>query len=315
MVEETNADTTTDFDGNYQILASSGQTLAFGYVGYKWHEERVVDEVATINVQLQPANELEEVVLTGVATGTSTRKLGFTVSKISEQGLQDVPASDPGNALRAKVTGIRVVQASGNPTSAPETRLRGSTPISGNHSPLYIIDGIMVDGGTREINFEDIESVEVVKGAAGSSLYGSLAGNGVVQYFTYRGKGVSELKVSLRNSLGWSALPSEYPISKRHNYVMSDGKFTFNEAEQLQNETDGLKDNLYPTYHDNLKEVLTSQPTLTNYVSLSKSSENFNFHASAQNTEVGGLIKSLPPYNRKNFRLNEKIKIQLYLTP
>ena len=303
VVEETNAGTTTDFDGNYQILASSGQTLVFSYVGYE-SQSVAVGTSSSMDVQLQPANELEEVVLTGVATGTSTRKLGFTVSKISEQSLQDVPASDPGNALRAKVTGIRVVQASGNPTSAPEIRLRGSTSISGNQSPLYIIDGIMLEGGTREINVEDIESVEVVKGAAGSSLYGSLAGNGVVQYFTYRGKGVSELKVSLRNSFGWSALPSEYPISKRHNYVMSNGKFTFNEAEQLQNETDGLKDNMYPTYHDNLKEVLTSQPTLTNYVSLSKSAENFNFHASAQNTEVGGLIKSLPPYKRKNFRLN-----------
>ncbi len=302
VVQGTNTGTTTDFDGNYQILATQGQTLVVSYVGYA--TQNVAVNSATHNVSLQADNELDEVVLTGVATGTSTRKLGFTVSKISEQGLQDVPAADPGNALRAKVAGIRVVQASGNPTSAPEIRLRGSTSISGNQSPLYILDGIMLEGSTRDINVEDIRSVEVVKGAAGSSLYGSLAGNGVIQYFTYRGKGVRDFKVSLRSEYGWSELPSEYPISKRHNYAMSNGSFVFNSGNQLQNETDGLKDNPYPTYHDNLDAVLTSQPTTTNYVSISKGTENFNFHASAQSTEVGGLIKSLPPYKRTNFRLN-----------
>ena len=306
IVQGTTTGASTDFDGKYQINATQGQTLVFSYVGYA--TQNVVVNSATHDVSLQPGNELDEVVLTGVATGTSTRKLGFTVSKISEQGLQDVPAADPGNALRAKVAGVRVVQASGNPTSAPEIRLRGSTSISGNQSPLYILDGIMLEGSTRDINVEDIKSVEVVKGAAGSSLYGSLAGNGVVQYLTYRGNGVSDFKVSLRSEYGWSELPSEYPISKRHNYIMSNGKFVFNSAGQLQNETDGLKDNTYPQYHDNLNEILTSQPTRTNYVSISKGTENFNFHASAQNTEVGGLIASLPPYKRNNFRLNTDYK-------
>ncbi len=303
VVQGTNTGTTSDFDGNYQISATQGQTLVFSYVGYA--TQNVVVSAATHNVSMQTDNALDEVVLTGVATGTSTRKLGFTVSKISEEGLQDVPASDPGNALRAKVAGIRVVQASGNPSSAPEIRLRGSTSISGNQSPLYIVDGVILENTIRDINVEDIRSVEVVKGAAGSSLYGSLAGNGVIQYFTYRGKGVSDFKVTLRSEAGWSELPSKYPISKRHNYELnSDGTFAFNSANQLQSDDDGLKDNLYPTSHDNLSEILTSQPTLTNYVSISKGTENFNFHASAQNTEVGGLISSLPPYVRKNFRLN-----------
>ena len=306
IVQGTNNGTSTDFDGRYQINATQGQTLAFSYVGYA--TQQVTVSAATHDVMLQTDNTLDEVVLTGVATGTSTRKLGFAVSKISEQGLQDVPASDPGNALRAKITGIRVVQASGNPTSAPEIRLRGSTSISGNQSPLYLVDGIMLEGGTRDINVEDIKSVEVVKGAAGSSLYGSLAGNGVVQYFTYRGKESRDFKVSLRSEYGWSELPNAYPISKRHNYEMSNGKFVFNNAGQLQNEADGLKDNVYPEYNDNLKEILTSQPTLTNYISISKGTENFNFHASAQNTEVGGLISSLPPYKRKNFRINADYK-------
>ena len=140
MVEETNAGTTTDFDGNYQISADVGQTLAFGYVGYEWQKE-IVDGIATINVQLSPANELDEVVLTGVAGKTDLKKVSFAVGKVNEDKIQQAPGVNPANAIRSKVPGVTVVQGSGLPGNASAIRIRGATSLVGSQAPLYTTGG------------------------------------------------------------------------------------------------------------------------------------------------------------------------------
>jgi TonB-dependent SusC/RagA subfamily outer membrane receptor len=183
-VKGTSSGTETDFDGKYSIKASNGDVLIFSYVGYK-NVEKTVGSSNTINISMaEDANVLDEIVVTGVARGTSTKKLGFSLAKVGEAALQQVPAVDAANALRGKVAGVRIVQPSGNPSSAPQIRLRGSTSISGSQSPLIIIDGIISDGSIRDVPVEDIASIEVVKGAAAASLYGSLAANGVIQIIT-----------------------------------------------------------------------------------------------------------------------------------
>jgi len=188
----TSSGTSTDFDGKYQLAANVGDVLNFSYVGYAT-QSVTVGASNTYDLSMVLDNTLDEVIVTGVAIGTSTKKLGFSVGKVNKEELQEVPAADPANALRGKVSGVRIVQASGNPASSPEIRLRGSTSISGNQRPLLIVDGIITDGDLKDIAVEDIESMEVIKGAAAASLYGSLAGNGVIQIITKKGKGQQDM--------------------------------------------------------------------------------------------------------------------------
>ena len=154
----TSSGTTTDFDGKYQLAANVGDVLEISYVGYATQSVTVITS-NTYNVSMVLDNNLDEVIVTGVAIGTSTKKLGFSVGKVNKEELQEVPAVDPANALRGKVSGVRIVQASGKPSSAPEIRLRGSTSISGNQRPLLIVDGIITDGSIRDIKIQSRLSI------------------------------------------------------------------------------------------------------------------------------------------------------------
>ena len=134
-------------------------------------------------------NRLQEVVTTGVTAGTEQKKLAFSVAQVSEKDMP-IPGSNPLSQLQGKVAGANIVSASGRPGTAPAIILRGPQSINASgrgQDPLYIIDGVVSQGGLQDINPQDIENIEVVKGAAASSLYGSRAGNGVIQITTRSG--------------------------------------------------------------------------------------------------------------------------------
>src|SRR5581483_3452769 len=136
---------------------------------------------------------LEQVVVTGVSEATSTRKLGFSVGVVDAEALKEAPATTPLASLAGKVAGAEVtVGASAQPGSEPSIRLRAATSLTGRSDPLIIVDGTITRLGMADINSEDIERVEVIKGAAASSLYGSDAANGVIQIFTRRGANLAE---------------------------------------------------------------------------------------------------------------------------
>jgi len=113
---------------------------------------------------------LDELVVTGVNEATSTKKLPFAVGKVSADQIQDVPGTTALGALNGKVAGVRVEAPSGDPASAPSIRLRGATSISGSSNPLVIIDGTISRASLADIASEDIDRIEVIKGAAASSL-------------------------------------------------------------------------------------------------------------------------------------------------
>ena len=325
--------TETDFDGKYSIRTKVGDILVFSYLGYK-RVERTVGNSNTINVTLeQDDNVLDEIVVTGVATGTSTKKLGFALSKVDSESIQQVPAADAANALRGRVAGVRVVAPSGNPSTAASIRLRGSTSISGSQSPLIIVDGIITtgDGGLRDIPVEDIESMEVIKGAAASSLYGSLAGNGVIQIITKKGKG--KLTVDVKSEYGWSEIQRSYPTTNLHPYVNDPQGVRFGDWDNDPStpdtsnfgfdlstgnrvlDPDGLFDNPYlsPNF-DNVENIFTNQPVSTQTVSLSGSDSKYKYFLSAQRFEQGGVLEPVPAFNRNTFRANFEVKATDKLT-
>jgi len=156
-------------------------------------------------------NRLSEVVVTGSMEGTERAKVPFSVGRVTSEDLP-VPALDPIRALEGKVGGLRIGQTSGQPGTTPEILMRGPTSINAtgrSQAPMIIVDGaIQRVGSLDEIGGLDIESVEVVKGAAGSSLYGSSAANGVIIIKTKRGANTDGIKWTFRSEGGISDLNS-----------------------------------------------------------------------------------------------------------
>ena len=173
----------------------------------------IVPGAQTQNFTLQgDVNRLSEVVVTGVVEGTERSKVPFSVGRITAEDLP-VPALDPIKALAGKVAGLRIANTSGRPGSSPEIQLRGPTSINATgrtQGPLIIVDGaIMNVGSLNELGGLDIESAEVVKGAAGASLYGTRAANGVITIRTKRGSsGTDGIKFNARTEYGFSDLNS-----------------------------------------------------------------------------------------------------------
>lgn len=305
----------TNVDGEYTIanVPAGTYTLRATFVGFRKFETQVTvgsGDVVQDIVLVEDVLGLEEVVVTGVGAGTETTKLGFSVSKVNDEALSEVPAADVGSAIRAKVPGITVVKASGDPSAGATIRLRSSTSLSNNQSPLIIVDGVITDGSLADINMQDVESIEVVKGAAGASLYGSLAGNGVIQIITKRAsKSVDKPEVTVRSEYGVSSLAKEYPLATTHPWdmtgvVVTDGYITDWPNFENSNFGDGVFDNEFPVTFNNTEAIFTGQAFNSNYVSVANASGNFNYFASFEGLVQNGVIQNLDSYKRNSVRFN-----------
>ncbi|MFP2996179.1 SusC/RagA family TonB-linked outer membrane protein [Spongiivirga sp. MCCC 1A20706] len=196
VVKGTATGTQTDFDGNYSIQASVGQTLVFSYVGQKT-EERTVGASNTINVQLnEDATALEEVVVTAQGIKREKKALGYAVSSVGSEALESRAEGDVARILTGKASGVQITAAGGMSGSATNVTVRGLSSFSGSNQALFIVDGVpfsndtnasgnFLNGNTGSSRFLDIdpnniESVEVLKGLAATTLYGTLGKNGVI---------------------------------------------------------------------------------------------------------------------------------------
>jgi TonB-dependent starch-binding outer membrane protein SusC len=196
--------TTSDTDGNYTLMVRPNATLVFSMVGYQ-AVERLVGNQTQINVKLgSDQRTLNEVVVVGFGTQTR-RDLTGSVSSIKPEQITQVPAANFQTSLQGLAPGLNVVGASGAAGAPPRIRIRGSGSIYSNGEPLFIIDGVPVDsdnsglfsqtsrGGTpsnplSNIDPNDIESLDVLKDAAASAIYGARAANGVIIVTTKKGK-------------------------------------------------------------------------------------------------------------------------------
>ncbi len=255
---------------------------------------------------------LEEVVVTGTSAATEQKKTPFTVSVVDNSEIKDAPAVSPLASLQGKIPGASVITTSGQPGSEPAIRLRSATSLTGRQDPLIIVDGTITRLGLRDINSEDIERVEVIKGAAASSLYGSDAANGVLQIFTKRGANLGEGQTvfSIRNELGQSTLPHLIEGNMHHNYKVTtdaSGKvtgFALDENGNRVSEDDKIADNDYPVIYDQYRKVFRPGDFMTNYVSAGQRRGSTNFNASFENTHDAGVLAELHGFRRQNFRLN-----------
>ena len=179
---------TADFDGKYTIVvAGSSAVLQVSYVGYLTKEVAVGSQSAISVVLSEDAAQLDEVVV--VAYGTVKKSdLTGAVASIKTDEINATQSVRLDDALRGKVSGVQITPTSSQPGAAASIRIRGTNSISGNSSPLFVIDGLIGAGNSSDINVLDIESVEVLKDASATALYGSRGSAGVVLITTKRGK-------------------------------------------------------------------------------------------------------------------------------
>ncbi|WP_242202087.1 SusC/RagA family TonB-linked outer membrane protein [Aestuariivivens insulae] len=217
LVKGTSTGTTTDFDGNYAINANTGDVLVFSYVGYATAEITITNNTV-INVSLnEDTSILDEVVITGY--GKQTRAtLTTSVSKLDTQILETSTRSNVATALQGTIAGLRVTNTTGQPGSTPQIVLRGGTNFDGSGSPLILIDGI--PGSFYALNADDIESIEVLKDAAATAIYGARSANGVILVTTKTGKtGKSSINYKYKYSINNERNDQKYLGAKDHiNY-------------------------------------------------------------------------------------------------
>ncbi|MBD0831595.1 SusC/RagA family TonB-linked outer membrane protein [Aestuariibaculum sediminum] len=217
IVKGTQRGTTTDFDGNYTIQANSGEVLVVTYVGYAASEVSVGAE-STINIMLKAdVAMLNEVVITGY--GQQTRAtLTTSVSKLDTEILENSTRSNAATALQGTIAGLRVTNTTGQPGATPSIVLRGGTNFSGNDAPLILVDGI--PSSFYALNSDDIESIEVLKDAAATAIYGARSANGVILITTKTGKvGKSSINYKYKYSINEERDDQQYIGAADHiNY-------------------------------------------------------------------------------------------------
>ena len=215
--------TITDVSGNYQITARVGRNLEFSYVGYKTQVVKVT-KAGVINVRLaEDAQVMDEVVVVGYGVMKRSDLTG-SVASIDEKAIKQGVNTSLEQAMQGRIAGVQVTQNSGAPGGGISVQIRGINSLSGNE-PLYVIDGIATSGNTSSnssvlssINPSDITSIEVLKDASATAIYGSRASNGVVLITTKRGD-EGKAKVQYEGYVGWQMLPKTLDVMNLPQYA------------------------------------------------------------------------------------------------
>jgi len=326
---QTTIGTTTNMDGNYTLkgVPSDAETLVFSFVGMQ-EKEVAINGRSTIDVKLKPSvTEMEEVIVSGVAAGTKKKNLTVSVDKVSADDLQKAPASNAVSSLQGKMAGVTVTQASGQPGSGANIQLRGATNLIGSQEPLIMVDGAIFQGNLGDINADDIASIEVVKGASASALYGSKAGNGVIVIHTKRGanQDVGGTSVEIRNEFGISTVENYIDLADHHQFLLKDPNNPGDTYTDYAGVTypagyergsnpnisgsrieakDHYVDNDYAFTNDLQKQFFKDGQNYTNYVGISRRNERSNFYISFENNNQGGVVKETDGYTRQSLRTN-----------
>ncbi len=218
MEQGTNNGTITDLDGKYSIeVRSSESVLVFNSLSFMT-EDRKVGNQSIINIEMQDdALSLTESVVTGYGRTVTKDKLTAAISKVSGEVLESGVRSNALSALAGTVTGVRVATTSGQPGSSPSIVIRGGAALDGTGTPLYVIDGVQRDN-MDDINSNDIESIEILKDAAATALYGAKANAGVVLVTTKSGH-VGKAEISFKANVGLNYLRKTNEFLEADDYL------------------------------------------------------------------------------------------------
>lgn len=328
FIKGTTSGTTTGDDGTFSINVTAKKTVIQVSVVNFATQSFTVSPGQTLNIQLQSELKLlDDVIVTGVAGATSRKKMTVSVTKVGEERLKTVPATSAASALAGKVSGVRVNSTGGSPGGSIDVLLRGDNNLNVGSGPMILVDGVILNGALTDINVDDVESMEVVKGAAAASLYGSRAGNGVIAITTKRGNktDIGTSSVTIRNEVGFQNLQSTIDLSESHAYTLASDWQSVNGYTKYAGVTypanypggyfpgltgsrsldaDHYMDNPFKLNIDQQKEFFQTGTSYTNFVGISTRSKLTNMYASFENNSQEGIIQYTNGYKRQNFRLN-----------
>lgn len=335
FIRGTNLGTLSGADGSYRLtgVPAGNRTVRVRLIGYETASQSVQvqsGQATTADFQLtQTALRLQEVVVTGVAAETPQVKLPFTVERLSGDELNNVPSSDISGILQGKAAGVTVISSSGQPGAQSDILLRGQTSINSSgrsQGPLVVIDGVIqsTGGSLSDINTLDIESLEVVKGAAAASMYGSRAQNGVIVIETKSGASLEQeaenFDITMRAERGVSSLGREYPSANFHVMQMNDSQTEFLDRDGNAVENPGsyvkesdcidaggngcFQDNPYPSPFDNLENFFDPGSNMSLYGAIAGATGQTNLRVSGEYYDEAGTILNNQGYDRFNGRFN-----------
>ena len=321
QIKGTSTGSTADFDGKYEIKASTGAVLIFSYVGFATQEIVVTSSI--MDVSLYAGESLDEVVITALGIKKERKSLGYAVQAVKSEALLEGNKSSLVNGLQGKVSGVTIVNSGGAPGSSAIIMIRGGSSITGNNQPLFIVDGLPIDNSTSsslqvasanrasDINPEDIESISVLKGPAAAALYGIQAAEGVVIITTKKGKAGASVvtysgSISVDNILGTPDVQTLYGQGKQ--IVTATGTIIDTDSPlSWGNSTGGS-----PIFN-NIEDFFSTAITTNHTVSYSGGSENGNIYFSIGDISQDGAIESTS-YDKTSFRINTSSDINENLT-
>lgn len=219
LVKGTTTGTTTNENGAYTINAPANATLVFSYIGYAT-QELPVNSRSTINVILNAdAQSLQEVNVVAVGYGTARRQdLTGSIASVSSEQLAKVPVTTTDQALQGRAAGVQVTNNDGAPGAGVQVQIRGIGTF-GSSDPLYVVDGYPITGGLSQINPNDIASIDILKDASATAIYGTRAANGVVIITTKRGNKGGDVIIDFDAYASIQSKPNMYEVLNAQEYV------------------------------------------------------------------------------------------------
>jgi TonB-linked SusC/RagA family outer membrane protein len=299
LIEGSTNGVITDANGHYSItVPNSNSVLIFSFVGY--NTERVVfNGQPLLNVQLVPdITKLEEVVVIGYGTIRKSDVTG-SISQVRTQTLESIPVYSMEQALKSGAAGVRVLQNSGQPGSRIEVRIRGGNSMIGSNEPLYVVDGFPVTGGIGFLNPSDLESVDILKDASATAIYGSRGANGVVIITSKRGKAGQKGKIEINSLYGIQKEMKRLEVLDAKQYATIVNERLKNDGQQPHFNIDEVK-NPGTNWQDAIFRVA---PTQNHTITFSGASQKTKFSLSGNYYGQEGIIIN-SGVQRGSFRVN-----------
>lgn len=348
LIKQTKKGTSTDANGSYKIAIpqDKGAVLVFSYIGYA-NQEIAINGKSQINVTLKVAGkELDEVVVTALGIKRETKTLTYARQSINTEGVGEDGAVNFINTLNGKAAGLQIV-SSGTPTGSTRVVIRGITSITGSNQPLYVIDGIPLEtpqgdgnvsiwnnnpsGGDIDygnpiasLNPDDIEGIEILKGANAAALYGSRAGNGVILITTKKGKTKKGLGVTFNSNIAMTE-NMQWPDYQYVYGAGDNGRLVGNAthldpqgrpilpmfsraygAIMVGQDVIGYNNQAikYLPQYNGIKDLYRTGLTATNSVSFEKADEQGSFRLSYSNVNSNYTLINQEGLKRNNFNFN-----------
>ncbi|HEV8497420.1 MAG TPA: SusC/RagA family TonB-linked outer membrane protein [Gemmatimonadaceae bacterium] len=310
-------------DGHYAITGVPPGTYVvearrLGYAPVRRSDVLVTaGQTTTLNLKVQAAAlHLQETVITGVVDPTAGTKIPFTVGRVTKEDAP-VPPTNAMAAIQGKIAGVAIVPPA-QPGDGISIQLRTPSSINKSNSPLFVVDGVIlsdITASSADLNSLDIESVEVVKGAAGASLYGSRAANGVVQIRTSRGAGLAlgQTQFTFRSEMGGSSMSRDVRRAKYHFYQTNANGEYVNAAGAVVTRDLRVPDSVFKRFQDNpyttpiynpVAEIFHPGDLMTNSLNIAQNGEKTNFLTTVSRQRQDGVLRDHGAYDRTDFRIN-----------